>query len=202
MANDLLKVGAILGGLVLLDQFFQGGGNGNLPFFGGGGIMGGLLGGDLGGNASLLASEDNDPTTDEDIGVMPTSEGPNLNSGAPVAVTSSGTLLSYTPRSIAIQSEVTALVRSGGAGTYEITGELTRNLEDVIIGAAEVSPGSVVKPGQYQPSSGTFKNSRLIVPTRTKSSNGSNNTKSVSASQPTKESIPGNQRPSNYGGYV
>lgn len=84
--NDLLVIGTLLAITYLWDQVGKSSGGG---IFGGGGFGGGfipgLLEGDQGGTGSLVAN-DEDPTTDEDIGVAPATESTTaLNPGTAVS---------------------------------------------------------------------------------------------------------------------
>lgn len=172
MGNDLVKLGAIFGALYLGSKVLGGsGGLSPLQGFGGGGLVSAF--GDQ-------AAQDNDPTTDEDIGVPPQTTSPldvlvpaapisNPESLADVVQTTYGQ-----PFSSGIYNSVFKATQNRDGtparGTFSISkeGGLTgSDLEAAARGAAASTRGSkrgaVVKPGRLDLTTGTFSGSTVVI---------------------------------------
>jgi hypothetical protein len=119
-----------------------------------------------GGNATGEAGpNNNDVTADEDIGIAPTILA--AYNGGPGTLTGDAFL----------GGQATASANKDSGGSFNIPQVFSPVLESVIMGAAKVSPGSVIKPGTYSFNpSNPFPNATLNV----RSSDGTSANKTTS----------------------
>lgn len=129
MANEWIKLGAIFGGLVLVDQWLSGGQSAADPFVT---MLAGR--GQQGGVGAILA--DNDPSTDEDIGLEPLIAEANLNPGVPLA-SEPVTTVPITPTSVSSQA---------GLGTFPTGGGLLVVPVTELVGPAQSLPAGSFTP--------------------------------------------------------
>ena len=161
----------ILGGVgaIIVYSYYQKRQQGGGGFFGGGGLFGGGL---FSGNQSdpvvaatsdpffaATIAADNDPTTDEDIGVAP-------QSAIPGVTTTGVQVLGGTRGAGTVEYQIGRETALLGSGSYNVpkNGYTGRQLESLVMGAASVNPGSVVKPGIYNPKTGLSEGGSLNVP--------------------------------------
>lgn len=221
MANEWVKLGAIFGGLVLLDQWLSGRQSVADPFVT---MLAGR--GQAGGVGAILAA-DNDPTTDEDIGLEPLIAEANLNPGIPL-VSEPVTTVPTTPTSSRVTPRVSgSSVRSfptgggllmvpvtelvsqaqnlpAGSFTPQLEGFTTRDVVNVAIEAGTGRRGVSVQ-GTREAGTGLLSRPTTVSfvrdrddhpkPASTKTATA---TKSTAPKSTRDEQIPGNQRPSNY----
>lgn len=152
--DTLLLLGMAVGGYMLLRQSGRTDKANPFTFGLGGGSAGGSLfqPGDLGGLGSILAN-DIDPTTDEDIGVAPTTPAVNLNPGSAIDLVQAAVLGAQTTLAKAV-TPVTTVIEAQPAKNIAADPIILRTLDNDPV-APLTAPALVTRSRSSSSDSGT-----------------------------------------------